>query len=242
MQSDHGFSHVDDQGRAKMVDVGEKPKTARAARAETVLVMRAETLAAIKDGAIAKGAGLGVARTAGLMAAKKTAELIPLCHRRDHRDRDRLRLHGRDDATTAAVRVIDRTGAEMEALTAASIAALTVYDMCKAVDRGMEIRSTVLIAKSGWKRASGAGPAAERGARPMHLLFLPVNGVSAPFGRACPRIAPTDPPRWGRGFRAAERDRRGGARLNVHRDPVLMGPAPGIRTRRDRPPSSALTR
>ncbi|MDA8248851.1 MAG: cyclic pyranopterin monophosphate synthase MoaC [Rhodospirillales bacterium] len=147
------LSHFDAAGRAVMVDVGAKPETDRAATAAARVVMRPETLRMIVEGAARKGDVLGVARLAGIMAAKRTAELIPLCHplpltavTLD------LAPDGADAvAITATVRTTGRTGVEMEALTAASVAALTVYDMCKAVDRGMRIEGVRVLAKSGGK-------------------------------------------------------------------------------------------
>jgi cyclic pyranopterin phosphate synthase len=137
-----------------MVDVGGKAVTARAAVAGARVVMRPSTLRMIASGAAPKGDVMAVARVAGIVAAKRTAELIPLCHPLlltsvevelvpDHR-RSRLDI-------TAAVRLTGQTGAEMEALTAVSVAALTVYDMCKAVDRAMEITDVRLLRKSGGK-------------------------------------------------------------------------------------------
>lgn len=149
-----GFTHFDDQGRATMVDVSAKPETARVAVAAGSILMRAETLALIEAGSIVKGDVLGVARLAGIMAAKRTADLIPLCH---PLGLDAVTLDLTCDSARNAVdlvatcRVTGRTGVEMEALTAVSIAALTIYDMCKAVDRGMRITDIRLTAKSGGK-------------------------------------------------------------------------------------------
>ena len=148
------FTHLDAEGRVRMVDVGAKPPTDRRATAQAVVVMQPETLTRITDQRIKKGNVLETARIAGIMAAKKTAELIPMCHPLNLRhaavdffpdpDRHRIRIE-------ASVRVIDQTGVEMEALTAASVAALTIYDMCKSYDRGMAITDTWLVAKSGGK-------------------------------------------------------------------------------------------
>jgi cyclic pyranopterin phosphate synthase len=147
------LTHFDDAGAARMVDVGGKPETERLARASAVVRMNAATLALIRDRQAAKGDVREVARIAGIMAAKKTAELIPLCHPLPltsvaidftFQDPDELRIE-------AVARVFGRTGVEMEALTAVSVAALTVYDMCKAVDRGMTIASIRLEEKSGGK-------------------------------------------------------------------------------------------
>ena len=147
------LTHFDAAGGAVMVDVGGKPETERAATAAARVVMRPETLRMIRDGGARKGDVLGVARLAGIMAAKRTAELIPLCHplpltaiTLD------LAPEGEDTiAITATVRTTARTGVEMEALTAATVAALTVYDMCKAVDRAMRIEGVRVLAKSGGK-------------------------------------------------------------------------------------------
>ena len=147
------LTHFDAAGHAMMVDVGAKPETARAATAKARVVMQPETLRMIVDGAAAKGDVFGVARLAGIMAAKRTADLIPLCHPLPlSAVTVDLAADGTDAvAITASVRTTGRTGVEMEALTAASIAALTVYDMCKAVDRGMRVESLRVVAKSGGK-------------------------------------------------------------------------------------------
>jgi cyclic pyranopterin phosphate synthase len=134
-----------------MVDVTGKPQTERAATARARVVMQPETLAMIRAGTAAKGDVLAVARLAGIMGAKRTAELIPLCHPLPLTS-VRVQLAPESDDTVAieaTVTTAGRTGVEMEALTAASVAALTVYDMCKAVDRGMRIESLRLVAKSG---------------------------------------------------------------------------------------------
>jgi cyclic pyranopterin phosphate synthase len=147
------LSHFDEQGASRMVDVSGKEATLRLARASGLVRMRAETLALILDRKLAKGDVLGVARLAGIMAAKRTGELIPLCHPigLDSVEVDLTPI----DATTlrieATVRVIGRTGVEMEAMTAVTMAGLTVYDMCKAVDRGIEIDAVRLEEKSGGK-------------------------------------------------------------------------------------------
>lgn len=152
-----GLTHFDARGNAAMVDVTEKNVTDRTATAKARIVMLPETLALIGRGEAKKGDVLGVARLAGIMAAKRTADLIPLCHP--------LPLSAvtvdltPDPASsaveiTAMVRTAGRTGVEMEALTAASVAALTVYDMCKAVDRGMRIEAIRVVHKAGGK--SGA--------------------------------------------------------------------------------------
>jgi cyclic pyranopterin phosphate synthase len=148
------LSHVDARGRARMVDVGDKAITARRAVAAARVRMQPATLRLIARGALPKGDVLTVARLAGIAAAKRTADLIPLCHPlllshvdvelRPDRTRSRIDVE-------ASVRLDGRTGAEMEALTAATVAALTVYDMCKAVDRGIEITGVRLLRKSGGK-------------------------------------------------------------------------------------------
>ena len=136
-----------------MVDVGGKPQTRRSATARARVTMRPETLAMIRAGSAAKGDVLGVARLAGIMAAKRTAELIPLCHPLPITSITVDLLPDGDAAVAieATVATTARTGVEMEALTAASVAALTVYDMCKAVDRGMRIEALRVVAKSGGK-------------------------------------------------------------------------------------------
>jgi cyclic pyranopterin phosphate synthase len=147
------LTHFDAAGNAAMVDVGHKPETARAATARVRVVMQPGTLAMIRAGSAAKGDVLGVARLAGIMAAKRTADLIPLCHPLPLASvRVDLAPEGEDAvAIEARVTTTGRTGVEMEALTAASVAALTVYDMCKAVDRGMRIEALRVVAKSGGK-------------------------------------------------------------------------------------------
>jgi len=152
-----GLSHLTPSGDARMVDVSPKKETAREAVARIVVKMRPATLGAIRAGQMAKGDVLGVARTAGIMAAKRTPDLIPLCHP--------LRITGCDIVFAldpkrstvtieARVRTVDKTGVEMEALTAAAVAGLTVYDMIKAVDRGVVLSGLCLLEKSGGK--SGA--------------------------------------------------------------------------------------
>lgn len=148
------FTHFDDQGRAIMVGVADKSETRRVAVADGRIVMRVETLTMIRDGAAKKGDVLGVARLAGIMASKRTADLIPLCHpialtrvTVDFAFDDAIHAI----ACRATAETVGRTGVEMEALTAASVALLTIYDMCKAVDRGMVIESVRLIEKQGGK-------------------------------------------------------------------------------------------
>ncbi len=149
-----GFTHFDAAGNAAMVDVSAKPATARTATARVRVLMEPETLAMIQAGTAKKGDVLGVARLAGIMASKRTADLIPLCHP--------LPISAvtvdltPDPAASvveiaATVRTTGQTGVEMEALTAASVAALTVYDMCKAVDRSMRIDGLRVTHKAGGK-------------------------------------------------------------------------------------------
>ncbi|HTB45124.1 MAG TPA: cyclic pyranopterin monophosphate synthase MoaC [Acetobacteraceae bacterium] len=147
-----GFTHFDAAGNAAMVDVSAKPATDRSATARARVTMRPETAAMIRDGTAKKGDVLGVARIAGIMAAKRTAELIPLCHPLPI-TAVTLELTAGGDAVeiAATVRTTGQTGVEMEALTAASVAALTVYDMCKAVDRGMRIEAVRVVHKAGGK-------------------------------------------------------------------------------------------
>ena len=171
------LTHVDRSGRPRMVDVSEKPLTARRAVAEAAVAVSQETLSLVIDGGGPKGDVLGVAELAGVMAAKRTSELIPLCHPLPLTDLvvaitpDRAAglLRVRAEAATTA-----QTGVEMEALTAASVAALTVYDMVKGVEKGVEIRSVRLVSKTGgksgdWTRAAedagGTRPARRPGDR-----------------------------------------------------------------------------
>ncbi len=145
------LTHFDDQGRSRMVDVGEKPVTVRTATASGEVRMAAATAALIRDRRLAKGDVLEVARLAGIMAAKQTPGLIPLCHSLPL-DGVTIDFEFADDETlrvTATVKVTARTGVEMEALTAVAVAALTVYDMCKSVDRAMAIERIQLEEKSG---------------------------------------------------------------------------------------------
>jgi cyclic pyranopterin phosphate synthase len=146
------FSHFDADGQAAMVDVGSKPVTERTATARTRVVMQPATAALIRSGGAKKGDVLGVARIAGIMAAKRTSDLIPLCHPLPI-SAVALELTAADNAVeiAATVRTTGQTGVEMEALTAASVAALTVYDMCKSVDRGMRIEALRLTHKAGGK-------------------------------------------------------------------------------------------
>jgi cyclic pyranopterin phosphate synthase len=150
-----GFTHFDKAGNAAMVDVSDKAVTARTATARAHVAMQPETLAMIRAGSAKKGDVLGVARLAGIMAAKRTAELIPLCHPLPiSAVTVDLDAAGTGVEITATVRTTGQTGVEMEALTAASVAALTVYDMCKALDRSMRIEALRVTHKDGGK--SGA--------------------------------------------------------------------------------------
>jgi cyclic pyranopterin monophosphate synthase len=146
------FTHFDASGNAAMVDVSAKPPTDRTATARVRVLMQPATLAMIRQGSAKKGDVLGVARVAGIMAAKRTSELIPLCHPLPI-NAVTLELSAEGEAVeiAATVRTRGQTGVEMEALTAASVAALTVYDMCKSVDRGMRIDALRLVHKAGGK-------------------------------------------------------------------------------------------
>ncbi len=148
------FTHFDEQGRAVMVGVAEKAETRRVAVATGRIRMQATTFAMIRDGAATKGDVVGVARLAGIMGAKRTPDLIPLCHPISlTKVTLEFSLIAADAAIacTATAETVGRTGVEMEALTAASVALLTIYDMCKAVDRGMVIESLRLLEKQGGK-------------------------------------------------------------------------------------------
>jgi cyclic pyranopterin phosphate synthase len=147
------LTHLDADGQAVMVDVGDKPVTDREATAVARVSMLPTTLRMIVDGQAKKGDVFAVARIAGIMAAKRTAELIPLCHPLPvTKIAVEFVPDGPDGvAITATVRTVGQTGVEMEALTAASVAALTIYDMCKAADRGMRVDGLRVIAKSGGK-------------------------------------------------------------------------------------------
>lgn len=148
------LTHLDESGRARMVDVGEKADTVRVAVAKGEVIMKRETLALIRQGEMKKGDALTVAQVAGIMAAKRTPELIPLCHPLALTDVELdLRLDEETSSVqiTATVRTTAKTGVEMEALMAVSVAALTLYDMCKAVDRDMRLHNIRLARKSGGK-------------------------------------------------------------------------------------------
>ena len=157
MKADNKFTHIDANGNARMVDVSDKEVTRRTATAGCRVVMQPETIALIRDGAVKKGDVVSVARLAGIMGAKKTSELIPLCHPLliNKADVEISIDDGRNAVVIeATVRVDGKTGGEMEALTAASVAALTVYDMVKAVDRGTQITDMRLLHKAGGKSGS----------------------------------------------------------------------------------------
>ena len=149
-----GLSHVDEQGRARMVDVSAKADTEREAVARGLVLMKPETLKLVSEGGISKGEVLSVARVAGIMAAKHTPYLVPMCHPLllTHIEVD-LRLDPDVSAIeiTATVRTTGKTGVEMEALTAVTGSALTIYDMCKAVDKAMRIEKVRLVRKTGGK-------------------------------------------------------------------------------------------
>ncbi len=148
------LTHLDARGRPKMVDISDKPDTEREAVAKGMVRMQPSTFQLIKGGKIAKGDVLTVAQLAGIMAAKQTPNLIPLCHPILIGDvRVELRLDEKNCAVeiTATVKSTGKTGVEMEALTATAVSALTIYDMCKAVDRAMKIENIRLIRKSGGK-------------------------------------------------------------------------------------------
>ncbi len=148
------LTHFDKQGKARMVDVSGKAPTLREAVAGGSITMKPETLRLVKNGKMAKGDVLGIARVAGIMAAKKTPELVPLCHTLNITS---VNIDFEIDETQnrigikATVKVGGQTGVEMEALTATTVAALTIYDMCKAVDKGMVISDIMLLEKRGGK-------------------------------------------------------------------------------------------
>ncbi|MEJ2106730.1 MAG: cyclic pyranopterin monophosphate synthase MoaC [Acidiferrobacteraceae bacterium] len=157
------LTHFDEHGQAHMVDVGEKEKTERRAVAEGRIRMQAETLERVRQGEHEKGDVLGIARVAGIMAAKKTSELVPLCHPLALTS---VNVNFEEEDNPPAVHCVatvatrDRTGVEMEALTVVQIALLTIYDMCKSVDRGMTMEGIRLLEKSGgksgeWKHSQG---------------------------------------------------------------------------------------
>jgi len=148
------LTHFDKSGRSKMVDVTDKSDTVREAVAQATVTMQKETLRRILDRQIEKGDVLGVAQTAGIMAAKKTAELIPMCHPLNITSVEMAFLPHEAASqieVRAQVKITGKTGVEMEALVAVSVASLTVYDMCKAIDRGITISDIKLLSKSGGK-------------------------------------------------------------------------------------------
>jgi cyclic pyranopterin phosphate synthase len=155
-----GFTHFDEQGNARMVDVGAKEVTERIATAKGSVLMQPETIALIRQGGIKKGDVLSVARLAGIMGAKKTPDLIPLCHplALTSVSVDLTVDEARNAVDiTATCKLSGKTGVEMEALTAVSVAALTVYDMCKAVDKAMRLTDIRLVHKSGGKSGTFEG-------------------------------------------------------------------------------------
>ena len=149
------LTHVDASGAAHMVDVSDKAVTVRTARARATLEAAPATLRAIRDATLAKGDALSVARIAGILAAKRTGDLIPLCHPLplDHAD-VAITVHDDHILVETVARTTARTGVEMEAMTAAALAALTLYDMAKAIDRAMRVTSIELVEKSGGKSGS----------------------------------------------------------------------------------------
>ena len=227
------LSHIDGQGQANMVDVGEKEVTTRLAVAEGRVVMKAETLKLILEGDMKKGDVLGTARLAGIMAAKKTSDLIPLCHplalssvKVDLTpDTDKNIIH-----IQSRVKVTGQTGVEMEALTAVSVAALTIYDMAKAVDRDMEIGKIRLVQKQGGK--SGSFQRAETAktettspsSRPADLkskrAALRPQEIKAGTGQAALRVSPVSERDAFRQFIRVNR-------LQVHRWAKDAGVRPG---------------
>ncbi len=148
------LSHFNEEGRSRMIDVGDKEDTERMAIAEGEVVMRPETLRLINEGKISKGDVLAVAQIAGIMAAKQTSQIIPMCHPLMLTSVDlnfKINEEAHKVIIKSKVKTVGRTGVEMEALTAVAIAGLTIYDMCKAVDRGMTIKAIRLIEKAGGK-------------------------------------------------------------------------------------------
>jgi len=155
------LSHFDEAGRAHMVDVSAKPDTERVATARGRIVMHPETLALVEQGRVSKGDVLAVAQVGGIMAAKQTGTLIPMCHPLPITGVDLSFTIDREASAIeieATARIVSKTGVEMEALTAVSVAALTIYDMCKAVDRGMTIEEIRLVRKSGGKSGDFTRP------------------------------------------------------------------------------------
>jgi len=155
---DAGLTHFNREGRARMVDVSGKPETHRTAVATGMVFMKPETLARISEGKIAKGDVLAVAQVAGVMGAKKTPDLIPMCHPLLITSVDiSFKLHPKHEEQSAAIEIYataktsGQTGVEMEAMTAVSVTALTIYDMCKAIDKGISFGRIGLVSKSGGK-------------------------------------------------------------------------------------------
>lgn len=197
MSESSNLTHLDEQGQARMVDVGHKAETAREAVARAEVHMSPATLSLLAAGQMPKGDVLAVARVAGILAAKRTGELIPLCH---PLPLTRVEVHFRLDPERSLVEVearvatVARTGVEMEALTAAAVAALTLYDMAKAVEKGITIQNLRLVRKTGgksgtWERPGEAlEPVAGAGEGPAQPA-----GDSAP-GAAPPAGAPAAPP------------------------------------------------
>jgi cyclic pyranopterin phosphate synthase len=148
-----GLTHFDKKGRARMVDISNKKITTREAIASASVTMKPTTLKMIKEGRLAKGDVLAVAKVAGIMAAKRTGELIPMCHSLEITNIDMLfDIKGKNRIEVISkVKCVGRTGVEMEALMAASLSALTIYDMCKAVDKAMTISEVKLLKKTGGK-------------------------------------------------------------------------------------------
>jgi len=161
------FTHIDEKGRVRMVDVSEKLPTIREATAQGIVSMQPETFDKIQNQSVKKGNVLETARIAGIMGAKKTADLIPMCHPLNI---THVQIDFYPDASShtirieASVRIKDQTGVEMEALTAVSIAALTIYDMCKSYDREITIKDICLLHKSGGKSGNF-----QRGGKEEHL-------------------------------------------------------------------------
>jgi cyclic pyranopterin phosphate synthase len=179
------LTHVDRSGRPRMVDVSDKPSTARRAVAEAAVALSQETLSMVIDGGGPKGDVLGVAELAGVMAAKRTSELIPLCHPLPLTD---LVVAVTPDRAAGVLRIraeaatTGPTGVEMEALTAASVAALTIYDMVKGVERGVEIRSVRLVSKSGGKTGEWTRRADDGDGQPTKKPLRPGDRVAGRVG------------------------------------------------------------
>ena len=173
------FTHFNESGHARMVDVSGKANTERVAVAQAMVFMKPETLRRIQDGKIAKGDVLAVAQVAGVMGAKQTPNLVPMCHpllltsvNINFRENSAPDHSGNCSLTIqAVVKTSGQTGVEMEAMTAASVAALTVYDMCKAVDKGMSFGEIYLVSKEGGKSGTYLRPGAE--------ILTPANGVQS---------------------------------------------------------------